>query len=76
MILNVRLPISLEKKFSSGKFPCNLLESQRPRARRLKLLQAVERVSAAVKVVGVETPVAVEDAGAAVAVVAVVEAAA
>lgn len=69
------LPISLEKKYSSGKFPCNLLESQRLPARKLKLLQAVERVSAAVKAGGVETLVAVGDVPAAAEVVAAVEAA-
>lgn len=68
-IPKVPLRIFLEKKSSTGKFPCNLLESRRLRARKLKLLPVVEKVLVAVKVVDVETLVAVGDAGAAVAVV-------
>lgn len=70
------LKISLEKKSVSGKFLCNLLESQRLQLRKPKLLLAVEKVSAAARVVDVETPVVVGDAGADVVVVEVAGAAA
>jgi hypothetical protein len=60
-IPNVPFRNSLGKKSSSGKFLCSLLESQRLRPKKQRLLPAVAKVSVAAKVGSVETLVAVED---------------